>query len=177
MADLNTGLETQLVEIPFGENSDIGLHFSGNCAEKPGWALVSTYGAKNPPPNEKHTWMDTQIFMLELKQNPTVWRIAHTHAYTSKDYVGEKNYFAEAFATINKAGTRVYFGSNWDDYTAEYTDTYQAVLTSELNTPTVTPTQQPQTTSSIPIEYIAIGAIAIIILVAIAATVLMKRKK
>lgn len=128
MADLDTGTETLLLEIPFGVNSDIGLHFSGNCAETPGWVLVSTYGAENPLLGEIHSWMDTQLFMLELKQDPIVWRIAHTHAYTSKDYIGEKNYFAEAFATINKAGSRIYFGSNWKDFTLEYTDTYQVLL-------------------------------------------------
>jgi len=131
MADLCTGTETSLLEIPFGVNSDIGLHFSGNCAETPGWVLVSTYGAANPPPGESHSWMDTQLFMLELEQDPIVWRIAHTHAYTSEDYIGEKNYFAEAFATINKAGSRIYFGSNWKDFTFEYTDTYQVVLPPE----------------------------------------------
>ena len=131
MADLDTGAETALVEIPFGVNSDIGLHFSGNCAQKPGWVLVSTYGAENPPPDESHSWMDTQLFMLELKQNPRVWRIAHTHAYTAEEYSGEKNYFAEAFATINKAGSRIYFGSNWANFAVDYTDTYQAVLPSE----------------------------------------------
>lgn len=87
MADLGTGTETSLLEIPFGVNSDIGLHFSGNCAETPGWVLVSTYGAENPPPGESHSWMDTQLFMLELEQDPIVWRIAHTHAYTSEDYI------------------------------------------------------------------------------------------
>jgi len=93
--------------------------------------LVSTYGAENPPPDESHSWMDTQLFMLELKQNPRVWRIAHTHAYTAEEYSGEKNYFAEAFATINKAGSRIYFGSNWANFAVDYTDTYQAVLPSE----------------------------------------------
>jgi hypothetical protein len=130
IADLDSGTETPLMEIPFGVNSDIGLHFSGNCAEKPGWVLVSTYGAKNPPPSESHSWMDTQLFMLQL-QSPTVWRIAHTHAYTAEEYSGEKNYFAEAFATINKAGSRIYFGSNWGDFTVDYTDTYQVALPPE----------------------------------------------
>lgn len=128
MADLNTGTETPLVEIPFNVNTDIGLHFSGNCSETPGWVLVSTYGSKNPPPGESHSWMDTQLFMVELKANSRIWRIAHTHSYTSLDYTGEKNYFAEAFATINTRGTKIYFGSNWRNFTLDYTDTYQVIL-------------------------------------------------
>jgi hypothetical protein len=128
MADLNTGAETQLIPIPFDVNTDIGLHFSGNCDETPGWVLVSTYGSFNPPEGESHSWMDCQLFMLELKSNPRIWRIAHTQSYTSQGYTGEKNYFAEAFAAINTSGTRVYWGSNWRDYTMDYTDTYVVEL-------------------------------------------------
>jgi hypothetical protein len=128
MADLDTGVETQLVYIPFNVTIDIGLHFSGNCANTPGWVLVSTYGSENSPPDENHSWMDTQLFLLELKANPSVWRIAHTHSYTSQDFTGEKNYFAEAFASINTRGSKIYFGSNWGNYATDYTDTYQVTL-------------------------------------------------
>lgn len=126
--DLNSGTETQLLPIPFDVNGDIGLHFSGNCSGTPGWVLVSTYGSSNPPPGQPHSWMDCQLFMLELKANPRVWRIAHTQSYTSRDYSGEKNYFAEAFAAINAKGTRIYWGSNWRNFTTDYTDTYQVIM-------------------------------------------------
>ena len=131
MADLDTGVETQLVQIPFSVNSDIGLHFSGNCANTPGWVLVSTYGSKNTLPDENHSWMDTQLFMVELKANPSIWRIAHTHSYTSLEYTGEKNYFTEAFASINTRGTKIYFGANWGNFDTDYTDTYQVTLPQE----------------------------------------------
>ncbi len=128
MADLNTGTEVQLISIPFDVNIDIGLHISGNCAETPGWVLISTYGSYNPPSGSSHSWMDCQLFMLELKANPRIWRIAHTQSYTSQDYTGEKNYFAEAFASINTTGTRIYWGSNWRNYTMDYTDAYVVLL-------------------------------------------------
>jgi hypothetical protein len=129
MADMETGVETGLVHIPFDVNTDIGLHISGNCARTPGWVLVSTYGAKNPPADRSHSWMDTQLFMLELSANPRIWRLAHTHSYTYLNAdEGEKNYFAEAFASINTAGTRAYFGSNWQDFAADYTEAFQVVL-------------------------------------------------
>ena len=128
MADLNTGVETNLAFIPFNVTEDMGLHFSGNCADTPGWVLVSTYGSKNPPPNENHSWMDTQLFMVELKANPSIWRIAHTHSYTSLNFTEEKNYFAEAFASINTRGSRIYFGSNWGNFNSDHTDTYQVTL-------------------------------------------------
>lgn len=129
MADLETGAETPLVPIPFDVNPDIGLHVSGNADQTPGWVLISTYGSQNPPPDSSHSWLDTQLLMVELKANPRIWRIAHTHSYTSLDYLDEKNYFAEAFATINSTGTRIYFGSNWGDLSVlDYTDTYLVTL-------------------------------------------------
>jgi hypothetical protein len=128
MADLQTGAETRLVPIPFNVNEDIGLHISGNCTNTPGWVMTSTYGAKNAPPGQSHSWMDTQLFMVELAPNPRIWRIAHTHAYTALDYEGQKNYFAEAFAAINRQGTSIYFGSNWGSQAADSSETYKVSL-------------------------------------------------
>ncbi|EKD51629.1 MAG: hypothetical protein ACD_62C00214G0002 [uncultured bacterium] len=133
MADLTTGTATPLLAIPFGTNSDIGIHVSGNSSATPGWALISTYGAKVPPEGQTHSWMDNQVFLLELTASPRIWRLAHTHAYTSDGYNPDQpvNYFAEAFATINKSGTKIFFGSNWDIFTdIEYTDAYQINLPS-----------------------------------------------
>lgn len=140
MADLDTGIETPLVKIPFYDtstgtgNNDIGLHVSGNCSQTPGWVLISTYGSKDPPSGMNHSWMDNQLFMMELKANPRIWRIAHTHAYTSLDFIGTKNYFAECFAAINTKGTKIFFGSNWDDTaTPDYSETYQIILPGNWN--------------------------------------------
>ena len=144
MAELDSVAETQLVTIPFDVNTDIGIHVSGNCSQTPGWALISTYGAQNPPTGQAHSWMDTQLFMVELKANPRIWRIAHTHCYTFLNPPDpndpdpnhpQTNYIAEAFAAINTRGTKIYFGSNWDTFTTypiltEYTDAYQIVLPS-----------------------------------------------
>jgi hypothetical protein len=124
MADLATGVETNLVQIPFNVNVDIGLHISGNCSTRPGWVLVSTYNSYNPPAGNAHSWMDNLLFLVELKASPALQKLAKTNAYTSKEFNGEKNYFAEAFAAINSAGTRVYFGSNWGLYETDYTDAY-----------------------------------------------------
>ncbi len=128
MADLSTGVETPLLPIPFNVNPDIGLHVSGNCDLTPGWVLISTYGSKNPPQGKSHSWMDNQLFMLQLKQNPVMWRIAHTQAYISLHSSEEKNYFAEAFAAINRKGSRIYFGSNWGRFDPEYSEAYQVTL-------------------------------------------------
>ncbi|TWT44121.1 hypothetical protein RAS1_05280 [Phycisphaerae bacterium RAS1] len=125
MTDPATGDETPLLRIPFDVNPDIGMHISGNAAKTPGWVLVSTYGSLNPPEGSRHSWMDAQLFMLELRADPRIWRLAHTHSYTSRGFTDEKNYFAESFAALNTAGTRVYFGSNWGDLArTDYTDAY-----------------------------------------------------
>jgi len=111
MVDLETGAETNLVSIPFDVNTDIGLHFSGNCYGKPGWVLVSTYGAVNPEPGQSHSWMDNLLFMVELKPDPRVVKLCETGCYTGQN--PRSNYFAEAFASINLSGTKAVFGSNW----------------------------------------------------------------
>ena len=131
MVDLNTGVVTPLVAIPFDVNGDIGLHFSGNCAETPGWCLVSTCGAENPPSGQSHSWMDNLFFMVELKADPRIVKLCRTRCYTGKN--PQSNYFAEAYATVNRAGTRAYFGSNWADYTQDYTDAYEVDLPSGWN--------------------------------------------
>lgn len=135
LTDLETGLETRLLDIPFSVNTDIGLHISGNCYAKPGWVLVSTYGAKNPRPGESHSWMDNLLFLLELKENPKIIKLATTHAFTAlyPDAI-EKNYFAEAFASINTDGTRIIFGSNWEIlFPADYSDAYEVRLPDDWN--------------------------------------------
>ena len=129
MADLKTGEETNLLKIPFDVNPDIGLHFSGNCSDG-GWVLVSTYGSKNPPEGSEHSWMDNELFMLELKapDDDPYDEIANTNSYTSVEYEGEKNYFAESFAAVNSGCTKVYFGSNWGIMDVDYTDAYIAEM-------------------------------------------------
>ena len=131
MVDLVTGAATPLVAIPFDVNPDIGLHFSGNCAATPGWCLVSTCGAENPPSGQTHSWMDNLLFMVELKPDPRIVKLCRTRCYTGRN--PQPNYFAEAYATVNRAGTRVYFGSNWGDYTQDYTDAYEVDLPSGWN--------------------------------------------
>lgn len=110
MVDLETGAETNLLAIPFEVNTDTGLHFSGNCCGKPGWVLMSTYGAVNPEPGQSHSWMDNLLFMVELKADPRVVKLCGTKCYTGLN--PRSNYFTEAFASINLVGNKAVFGSN-----------------------------------------------------------------
>ncbi|OGO15115.1 MAG: hypothetical protein A2Z14_17990 [Chloroflexi bacterium RBG_16_48_8] len=117
MLDLRTGKRTNLVRLPVTGSWDTepGMHISGNNYNKPGWAVVSTSGGGSG------TWAYHQIYMVELKENPRIWRIAHTHA-TSYDYWGSPK------ATINRDGTRIYFGSNWNAGEAADLNTYMIEL-------------------------------------------------
>lgn len=107
MGDLETGAVTPLLPIPFNVNTDLGIHISGNSVQKPGWVLVTTGGGTYL------SWMDRQFWMLELTSNPRVWRLGWTRlkqCATPSDF----NYFAEGWATINKAGTKLWWQSNND---------------------------------------------------------------
>lgn len=128
MTDLDSGRETRLLHIPFVTNTDIGLHLSANAARPKGWALVSTYGSREPPAGRRRSWMDRQLFMLELRSRPRVWRIAYTNTSQSLRLSDEANYFAEAFAAINTRATRIYWGSNWGRRDLRRIDAYAALL-------------------------------------------------
>jgi hypothetical protein len=113
MLDLRTGERTNLLKLPVtgSWNTEPGVHISANNYNKPGWAVVSTSGG------DPGTWAYHHIYMVELKENPRIWRIAHTHA-TRYDYWGSPK------ATINRDGTRIYFGSNWNSGEGSDIDTY-----------------------------------------------------
>lgn len=54
----------------------IGLDFSGRGFARPGWAVVSTHDDDVAT----HTWMDDQVFVVELKPGWRVVRLAHTQS-------------------------------------------------------------------------------------------------
>jgi PKD repeat protein len=106
MLDLETGAVTPLWEIDFSHTA-IGLHFSGLAYERPGWALVSTHDDDTTT----YTWMDDQVFVVELKAGGRVIRLAHTHSLVNDEL--ELDYWAEPHASVNSTLTRVVFGTNW----------------------------------------------------------------
>jgi hypothetical protein len=78
--DLATGSITRLLPIDFS-HGEIGLHFSGRAHLLPGWAVVSTHGSSRT----SYTWMDDQVFALELRANGCMVRLAHTHSLVDPD--------------------------------------------------------------------------------------------
>lgn len=107
MLDLETGEVTDLWPIDFSHTS-IGLHFSGRAFRRPGWALISTYSGGHPT---SYTWMDNQVFAIELRPAGRVVRLAHTHSIVEENE--EHDYWAEPQASTNHDLTRVVFTSNW----------------------------------------------------------------
>ena len=120
MVDLASGTVTPLFHIDFSNDNVLGLHFSGRALNLPGWALVSTDGGK------EYTWMDNQIFAVELKEGGRVVRLAHTHSVV--DAAQEKDYWAESQATTNRNFTRVLFTSNWGRSGTDEVDMYMIQL-------------------------------------------------
>jgi hypothetical protein len=106
MLDLASGAVNPLWPIDFSHTS-IGLHFSGLAFRRPGWALVSTHDGDPAA----YTWMDDQVFAVELKPGGRVVRLAHTHSLVDESQ--EHDYWAEPHASVNPDFTRVLFTSNW----------------------------------------------------------------
>lgn len=107
LLDLATGTVTPLWPIDFSHTA-VGLHFSGRALQRPGWAVVSTYNGGRPV---AHTWMDDQVFLVELKSGGRVVRLAHTRSIYSEE--GGQDYWAEPHASANQDLTRIVFTSNW----------------------------------------------------------------
>jgi hypothetical protein len=121
MCDLATGQITDIAPIDFSHTA-IGLYFSGRALGAPGWALVSTHD--DDPIS--HTWMDDQVFAIELKPGGGVVRLAHTHSLV--DEKQEQDKWAEPQATVDRNFTRVLFTSNWGRSGTAAVDTYMIVL-------------------------------------------------
>jgi hypothetical protein len=106
MLDLASGAVTPLWTIDFRYTA-IGLHFSGLAYDRPGWAVVSTHD--NDPAT--HTWMDDQVFLVELMAGGRVVRLAHTHSVVEDEEA--LDYWAEPHASTNRDLTRIVFSTNW----------------------------------------------------------------
>ncbi len=106
MLDLETGMVTPLWDIDFS-HTGIGLHFSGLAYDRPGWAVVSTHDDEAAT----YTWMDDQVFAVELKAGGRVVRLAHTHSLVDDER--ELDYWAEPHASTNADLTRIVFSTNW----------------------------------------------------------------
>ncbi|MEJ2211084.1 MAG: hypothetical protein P8129_18875, partial [Anaerolineae bacterium] len=125
MLDLESGAVTPLWPIDFSHTA-IGLHFSGLASRRPGWAVVSTHDG-DP---ETYTWMDDQVFLVELKAGGRVVRLAHTHSVVDDEE--EADYWAEPHASTDPGLTRILFGSNWGRSGSGQVDVYMIRLPDDV---------------------------------------------
>jgi len=123
MLDLATGGVTPLWEIDFSYTA-IGLHFSGLAFDRPGWAVVSTHDDDVAT----HTWMDDQVFLVELKPGGRVVHLAHTHSLVDESQPVEYYYWAEPHASANTDLTRVLFTTNWGRFDTGEVEMYMIAL-------------------------------------------------
>ncbi len=121
MLDLISGAVTALWPIDFS-HTGIGLHFSGLAYDRPGWTVVSTHD--DDPAT--YTWMDDQVFVIELRAGGRVVRLAHTHSVVNDEE--ELDYWAEPHASTNVDLTRILFGSNWGRSGSGQVDVYMIEL-------------------------------------------------
>jgi hypothetical protein len=121
MLDLSSGEITPLLPIDFS-HSALGFHFSGRAFRMPGWVLVSTSNGSRP----SSTWMDDQIFAVELKHDGRVVRLAHTHSVYDENI--EHDYWAEPHASANQDFTQIVFTSNWGRSGSDQVDMYMIKL-------------------------------------------------
>jgi len=124
MLDLGTGAVTPLLDIDFSFTG-IGVHVSGLGYDRPGWAVISTHDNDTT----SHTWIDDQVFLVELKADGRVLRLAHT--YSTVDDEQELDYWAEPHATTNPDITRILFASNRGRSGTGKVDAYLIALPAE----------------------------------------------
>jgi len=123
MVNLETGTVTPLWEIDYSYTG-IGFHFSGLGYDAPGWAVVSTHD-DDPA---IHTWMDDQVFLVELKTNGRVVRLADTHSIVDEEQPSDFFYWAEPHASTNSDLTRIIFTTNWGRYDTGEVEMYMITL-------------------------------------------------
>jgi hypothetical protein len=143
MLDLESGVVTPLWAIDF-THTGLGFHFSGLAYDRPGWAVVSTH---DDDPGT-YTWMDDQVFLVELKAGGRVVRLAHTHSLVDDEE--ELDYWAEPHASTNPDLTRILFGSNWGRTGSGQVDVYMIELPGDwpqrLSSPGAAPPPTPAPT-------------------------------
>jgi hypothetical protein len=124
MLDLATGSVTPFWPIDY-QHTSLGTHYSGCAFDRPGWVLISTY---DPVPGA-YTWMEDQVFAVELKPDGRVVRLAHTHSVVDEEQ--EKDYWAEPQASVNQDFTRIVFTTNWGRSGTEEVEMYMIELPSD----------------------------------------------
>lgn len=117
--DLETGYLINDLETQVWNGS---LHVSGRAYNKPGWVAISHYTT-----SQNNDWYENEVFLAKLDGSSTIVRLAKHHSdVTVIDDSGE-DYWRQPHATISRDGTRVIWGSNWDNNNRDL-DSYMITL-------------------------------------------------
>jgi hypothetical protein len=156
---LSDGAETCLAGLQL--DWSLAVHISGSDL---GWVVVSTYAPGDPSPTGNWPAYTNEIFRMKL-DGSVVERLAH---HRSRPF---NAYNWQAWASINRDGTRILYGSNFGlqsilGYPSEYSDVYLINVggaplptppptatptpTKPAATPTATPTRPPTATPTNP---------------------------
>lgn len=108
--DLGSGARVDLL----GADWRMSRLISGRAYNKPGWAIVSTYGNPALQADSVQVPFEDEIFALKLDGSGEVRRIIqHRSQRFSKGDYSYNNYWDQPNAAVSKSGRYILFTSNW----------------------------------------------------------------
>jgi hypothetical protein len=121
MADMATGIKTELFKIWGANSSTTSLHISGVSTSKPGYIVVSMFNCKEGPlklPCTTNSWTRDKLAIVELKATPKIYNVAQMHidydnlvqAYGASS---SQAYYSQPHAVPSKDLSKILFVSPW----------------------------------------------------------------
>lgn len=112
---LSDGTITNLIEFSWMFDS----HISCRNEQRGEWCFVSTFDGEARLTDDSLSWLpfENEIFAVKLDGSGDVQRIAHHHSRRFSPTTPDRDnsvYWAEPHATVNRSGTKIIFGSNWN---------------------------------------------------------------
>lgn len=94
------------------------MHISLRNTLRHGWCFISTFDYVGRLTDDSISWLpfEDEVFALKTDGSGDVQRIAHHHSRRFSPATPDPDnsvYWAEPHATVNRAGTKVIWGSNW----------------------------------------------------------------
>lgn len=124
---LSSGAETELLSF----SQLFYDHISCRNEERREWCFISTFDNPGRLTHDSTNWLsfEDEVFALKLDGSRQVQRIAHHHSRRFSPITPDPDnsiYWAEPHATVNRKGTRILWGSNWEQRVQSDTsvDTY-----------------------------------------------------
>lgn len=142
--DVATGERISLRSLYPAEGEAYALHVSGQAFDRPGWAVVSTYGdtadygATSPSPNLRAEYR--KVWLVELVPGGRVLNVAHTRiggqgtgasgASAGTQGADADGYFAEPQASASRDLSRIIFAS---DFGGQHVESYVVGLPGDFD--------------------------------------------